>query len=83
MIDYFEDVKNIIAKQFELDPDLVEEESFLATDLNISELDMEDLIASIEDKYELTIPANAYIKFQKVEDIVTYLYENVDQPWTV
>lgn len=80
MIDYFEDVKKIIAKQFEIDFDLIEEESFLLTDLNISELDMDDLIATIEDKYQLSIPSNTYLKFQKVEDIVTYLYENVDQP---
>lgn len=80
MIEYLEEVKNLISKLFELDYDSIEEESYLATDLNISELDLEDLIAAIEDKYQLEIPQEEYLKFHQVSDIVTYLYENVDQP---
>ena len=80
MIEYFEDIKKIISRQFEIDEDTIEEESFLATDLNISELDLEDLIGTIEDKFQIEIPEEEYLKFHQVSDIVTYLYENVDQP---
>ena len=83
MIEYFEDVKKIISKLFEIDADSIDEESYLSTDLNISELDLEDLIASIEDKYQIEIPQEEYLKFHQVADIVTYLYENVDQSWTI
>ena len=79
MIEYFEDVKKIISKLFEMDADVIDEESYLSTDLNISELDIEDLIAVIEDKYQIEIPQEEYLKFHQVADIVTYLYENVDQ----
>lgn len=80
MIEYFEDIKKIISRQFEIDADTIDEESFISTDLNISELDLEDLIATIEDKYQIEILQEDYLKFHQVADIVTYLYENVDQP---
>lgn len=79
MIDYLEEVKKIISQQFNLEPDTIEEESFFSTDLNISELDLEDIIAEIEDKFQIEIPQAVYSKFSQVSDLVNYLYENTDQ----
>lgn len=79
MIDYFEDIKKIISAQYGIDEELVEEDSQLESDLNISELDMEDLAALLEEKYQVSIPEEAYSRFKQVSDIATYLYENVDQ----
>ena len=76
MIDYLEEIKKIIAKQFEIEEDIIDEESFLESDLNITELDLEDLIAQLEDKYEIEIPPDDYIKFKTVADIANYLYEH-------
>lgn len=79
MIDYLEEVKKIISQQFDLDIDNIEEESFFSTDLNITELDIEDIIAEIEDKFQIEIPQTAYSKFHQISDLVNYLYENADQ----
>ncbi len=79
MIDYLEDVKKIIAKQFQLEEDEFEEDSFLETDLDISELDLEDLVDVLQDKYQIQIPQEDYEKFKQVGDIANYLYEHVDQ----
>lgn len=79
MIDYLEEVKKIISQQFNLDIDTIEEESFFSTDLNISELDLEDIIAEIEDKFQIEIPQSIYSKFNQISDLVNYLYENTDQ----
>jgi len=79
MVDYTEEVKKIIEKQFGLEEDSVEEDSFLEADLNITELDLEDLVSVLENKYEITIPQEEYSKFKQVSDIATYLYEHVDQ----
>lgn len=81
MIDYFEDLKKLIINQFGLDEENteIEEDSFLDSDLNISELDLEDLVAKLEEKYQISIPQQAYGKFKQIQDITTYLYENVDQ----
>ena len=79
MVDYLEDVKKLIAKQYDIDEDTIEEDSFLEADLNITDLDLEDLVAQLEDKYQITIPQKVIANFTKVADIVNYLYENVDQ----
>ena len=79
MIDYFEDVKKIISRQYEIDDETIEEDSELEADFKISELDMEDLVAILQEKYDITIPESDYSKFKTVSDITTYLYENVDQ----
>lgn len=79
MVDYLEEVKKITEKQFGLEQDSVEEDSFLEADLNITELDLEDLVAVLEDKYQVTIPQEDYSKFKTVADISAYLYEHVDQ----
>lgn len=79
MIDYLEELKKIIEKQFGLEEESVEEDSFLEADLNITELDLEDLVSVLEDKYQITIPQEDYFKFKQVSDIAAYLYEHVDQ----
>ncbi len=78
IIDYLEDLKKIIAKQYGIEEEMIEEDSLLDEDLNVSELDMEDLVAILEEKYEIKIPQEAYSKFIKVADIANYLYENAD-----
>ncbi len=79
MVDYLEAVKKIIEKQFGLEEDSVEEESNLENQLNITELDLDDLIAVLEEKYDITIPQEDYLQFKTVSDIATYLYEHADQ----
>lgn len=79
MVDFLEEVKKQIAEQFAIEEEDIEDDSFLETDLNITELDLEDLCAYFEDKYQISIPQNAYPKFKKVTDLADYLYENVDQ----
>ena len=79
MVDYFEDLKKIISAQYGIDEESIEENSKLEQDLNISELDMEDLVANLEQKYQVSIPEGVYSHFNIVGDIAAYLYENVDQ----
>ena len=79
MVDYLEDIKKIISKQFGIEEDDIEEDSYLEANLNITDLDLEDLIARIEDKYQIQIPQKMYSNFKQVADIANYLYENTDQ----
>jgi len=80
MVDYSEEVKKIIEKQFGLEEGSVEEDSYLEADLNITELDLEDLVAHLEDKYEIKIDEQDLVKFKQVSDIAAYLYDHVDKP---
>ena len=74
-----EDLKKILHKQFDIIAEDVEEDSFFDEDLNIAELDLEDLLATVEEKYNLKIDAEKIPTFNKVSDLVSYIYENVDQ----
>ena len=78
MVDYLEDIKKLISKQFDIAEEDIEEDSFFEADLNIGDLDLEDLIENIQDKYQIQIPSEKVATFKKVSDIVSYLFENVE-----
>lgn len=77
MIDYTEEVKKIISKQFGIAEDHLEEESTLA-DLGLTELEIEDIVSTLETKYDIKIPAEKISSFKKISDITSYLYENIE-----
>ncbi len=79
MTDYLEELKDLISKQFGIPQEDIEEESLLDEDLSITDLDLEDLIGKIEDKYDIEIPPQKFPSFKKVSDIAAYLYENVEK----
>ena len=78
MVDHLEDIKKLISDQFGIPQEDIEEDSYLEADLNITELDLEDLIETIQDKYQIQIPAQKVSTFKKVSDIISYLFENID-----
>ena len=78
MVDHLEDIKKLISDQFGIPQEDIEEDSYLEADLNIAELDLEDLIETIQDKYQIQIPAQKVSTFKKVSDIISYLFENID-----
>ena len=77
-IEIFEELKNIIEKEFGIPKEHIEEDSNLDEDLNITDLEIEDLISKVEEVFSTKIPQEEAENFKKVQDIVTYLYENVD-----
>ena len=74
----FEELKTIIEKELGIDKEMIEEDSNLDEDLNITDLEIEDLVEKINSTYDIKISDDQTQKFKKVSDIVTYLYENVD-----
>jgi acyl carrier protein len=74
----FEELKTIIEKEFGIEKEMIEEDSNLDEDLNITDLEIEDLVEKINSTYDIKISDDQTQKFKKVSDIVTYLYENVD-----
>lgn len=73
-----EDLKRIIHKQFGIEPEEIEEDSYFDEDLNVTDLELEDLIATLEEKHNIKIDPDKMTTFKKVSDVVSYLYENVD-----
>ena len=73
-----EDIKKIIHKHFGIDQDKIEEESYLDSDLNITDIEIDDLIVILQEKYDIKFPKNSSLSFKKVSDLVTFIFENAD-----
>lgn len=74
----FEDIRQIINKQFGVSKEKIEEESYFDSDLSISDIEMEDVISIVCEKYNLIIPEKVVPSIKKVSDLVNYIFENAD-----
>ncbi|HOF94051.1 MAG TPA: acyl carrier protein [Clostridia bacterium] len=72
----FEKVRDIIAKQLDLDADIITMESKLVEDLKADSLDVVELIMDLEQEFDIEIPDEELPKVRTVGDIVEYLEGN-------
>ena len=69
----FEEIKDTLVKQLELDPETITPDAELVNDLGINSLELADLILLCEERYGIEIQDDDLHKFITVGDIVTYL----------
>ncbi|HOC33226.1 MAG: acyl carrier protein [Ruminococcus flavefaciens] len=74
----FEKLKDIIADQLSVDADEVTMDSNIQDDLGADSLDVVDLITTIEDEFDLSIPDEAVEEIKTVGDIANYIEKNTD-----
>lgn len=74
----FDEVKEILAEQLDIDPKTIEMTSNLQTDLGADSLDAIDIVMSIEDQYGIEIPDSVIENMRSVEDIVSFIENNVE-----
>ena len=74
----FEKLKDIIAEQLSVDADKVTLEANIQEELDADSLDIVDLITTIEDEFDISIPDEAVEEIKTVNDIVTYVENNAD-----
>ena len=77
----FEEVKDILAENLDLDPNTIELTSDLATDLGADSLYAIDIVMSIEDQYGLEVPDSVIEGMKTVEYIVTFIESNYTESW--
>ena len=65
----FEKLQEILAAQFDIDPETVTPETDIQEDLNADSLDVVDLIMSIEDEFEVEIPDTAVDEIKTVGEL--------------
>jgi len=73
---YFEKVRDIIAKQLDIDAAGIAMTSRLIDDLKADSLDIVELIMDLEQEFNIEIPDEELPKVQTVADIVGYLEKN-------
>ncbi len=69
----FENVRNVLAQQFEISPESITPDTNLFDDLGADSLDVVELIMSLEDEYGITIPDDAAADLVTVGKIADYL----------
>lgn len=72
----FEKVSEIIARELSVSKDEIKLETHLQNDLGADSLDAVELIMTIEEEFNLSIPDDASQNLKRVSDIVTYLENN-------
>ena len=73
----FEEIKDILAQQLDLDPETIELTSNLASDLGADSLDAIDIVMSLEDQYGIEVPDSVIESMKTVEDIVDFIESNI------
>ena len=74
----FDKVKELIVDQLGVEEDIVTSDASIQDDLGADSLDIDDLIQTIEDEYDLSIPDEAVENIKTVGDIVAYIENNCD-----
>jgi len=69
----FERVRTLFAKQLRVPEEKITLESGIRKDLGADSLDILQLLLTVEEEYEITIPDEKLATFDTVGDVVAYL----------
>ena len=69
----FENVRDALAKQFEIDPETITMDTSIVDDLGADSLDVVELIMSLEDMFGISISDDDAAQLDSVRRIVEYL----------
>ena len=69
----FEKVQAMLAEQLNIDPAKITPESEIIADLKADSLDVFQLLMSIEDEYQTTVPDDKAQELKKVSDVVAFV----------
>ncbi len=72
----FDQGKEIVAEQLDVDADSITLDSGIQDDLGADSLDVVDLVMSLEEEFDTEIPDEAVANIKTVGDIVKYIEDN-------
>lgn len=72
----FEKIREILATQFDKDPEEITMDTDIQDDFNADSLDIVDLLMSIEDEFDISIPDEDVTGMKCVGDLVKYIENN-------
>lgn len=72
----FEELKNVIAEELDVDAAEVTAESSFIDDLGADSLDLFELVMSIEDEFGVSIPNEELSTIKTVQDVLDYAAKN-------
>lgn len=72
----FEQIRDILAKQLQIDADKITMTTDIAEDLGADSLDVVEMLMTIEEEFGITVPDDDVMAFKTVGDVVAYLENN-------
>ena len=69
----FEKVRDVLAKQFEIDPETITPDTNLVDDLGADSLDVVELIMSVEDEFGIVVNDDSAANLVTVSQIVDFI----------
>ena len=72
----FEKIKELLASQFDVDPNDLSMNTNIAVDLGADSLDVVELLAEIEDEFQLEIPDEEIENIKTIGDLTEYIQNN-------
>jgi acyl carrier protein len=72
----FDDVKEVVVEQLNVNPEEVKEESKFVEDLGADSLDVVELVMALEEKFDLEIPDTDAEKIVTVGDAIKYIQDH-------
>jgi acyl carrier protein len=69
----FDEVKEVVVEQLNVNPDEVKLESDFIEDLGADSLDVVELVMALEEKFEIEIPDEDAENIKTVKDVVDYI----------
>lgn len=74
----FNEIKEILASQLEIDEDDIEMTSNIYDDLGADRLDIADIVMTVEDEYSIEVTDEALEEIKLVEDLVYFIDSNLN-----
>ncbi|MDR0467966.1 MAG: acyl carrier protein [Campylobacteraceae bacterium] len=69
----FDDVKEVVVEQLNVNPEEVKEDSKFVEDLGADSLDVVELVMALEEKFDIEIPDTDAEKIVTVGDVIKYI----------
>ena len=72
-MDMFETVKEILARQLQVDADDITQDTDIVDDLGADSLDVVEMLMAIEQEYGIVVPDDVITSFKTVGDVAKYI----------
>lgn len=76
-MNYKKIIINLISEKAGVEPEEITDESFFEDDLNLSELEITELLAEVEEKFEIDL-SDSGDGFETVEELIGAVAENLE-----
>ena len=71
-----EKLKNIFERDFDIESDEITPDTNLFSDLDFDELDLYDMVMSVEDDFEMELPDEDLEKIKTIGDLIKFIEGN-------